>query len=157
MVGFCVKFDFPIFVPFHFCWKTNGKSWFLDFRNSKKCKNIIFYMVFCKKWKFWQVHLSMDRKKNFPGWFRWSKNVVEHPSLICRDKNLASFDEFFTFLMIRFFDFLATQKMRKIDFSKNANFAIFFFKFHQFCSFFLIFYIFFIKIPFFYQNFNFVF
>ena len=67
----------------------------------------------------------------------------------------------FLFLVDHLVDFLIfeliTQKISTITFSQNANFAIFFFKFHQFRLFFLIFHIFFIKILFFYQNSHFVF
>ena len=74
--GFYVKFVFWNFVPAHFCWKTNEKTNILDFRNLKNYKNIDFSMIFCKKWKFWRVSILMVRKKFFPAWFRWSKNVV---------------------------------------------------------------------------------
>ena len=69
---------------------------------------------------------------------------------------MALFDQIFTFSMLSFFWFLVLQKMLKIAFPKNADFAIFFFKFHHFHLFLLFFTFFVSKFPFFYQNFNFV-
>ena len=75
-------------------------------------------------------------------------------SLICRDKNLASFDQIFTFWMIRFLSH--SKNAKKSDFQK-LQILHFFLQISSILLFFIIFHVFFIKILFFYQNFNFVF
>ena len=115
----------------------------MECRNSKKCKNITFSIVFCKKWKFWQVHLSMVRKKNFPGGSDGPKMVF---NTILWYAAIKIWHRLIRFLHFWWFDFLIfwlPKKCQKSHLQKNAilqyfspnfiNFAHFFVIFHVFC------------------------
>ena len=123
-------------------------SHFIFIGNSKKRKNIIFFMVFYKKWNFLQVHLSMVRKKKFRDGSDGPKNEFKTLLSNAAIKKCDRLIRFFTILKIGFFWFFVIQKMRKIEYSKNTIFAIFFSQFHQFCLFFVIFPVFCLQNPF---------
>ena len=118
---------------------------------------LFFSIVFCKKWKFCQVHLSMVRKKKFRDGSDGPKNEFKTLLSNAAIKKYDRLMNFFHFWWFDFFHFLEAQKILKIAFPKNAIFTFFSPKFTNF-AYFLLFFTFFVsKIHFFYQNFNFVF
>ena len=147
-MDFCVKFVFPIFVPLHFCWKNQCEITIFEFLEFQKMQNVIFSMVFCKKWKFWQVHLSMARKKIFRDGSDGPKivfnNILWHAAIkICG--RLIRFLHFWWFHVFVFWISKKSQKMQFFQFF-SSNFLKF--------AYFLLFFTFFVsKILFFYRNF----
>ena len=152
-MDFYVKFDFWNFVPFHFYWKTNGKSRFLNFGNFKNCKNIYFSMVFCKKWKFWRVSILMVGKKFLRGGWGGPKNEFKTPLWHAAIKICGRLIRFLHFWWFHVFVFWFSKKSQKLHFQKMQFFQFFSSNFIKFAHFLLFFTFFVSKIPFFYRNF----
>ena len=133
---------------FIFVEKTNEKTNILDFRNFKNCKNIVFFMFFAKNENFDESASWWSEKKIFRDGPDDPKNEFKTLLSNAAIKKYGRLMKFSHFWWFDFFHFLEAQKIAKITFSKNANFAIFSIKFHQIRSFFVIFDVFCLQNPF---------
>ena len=115
---------------FIFVEKTMKKWRFCNYKFSKITKSLIFQWFFEKNENFDKFTSRWPEKKIFRDGLDDPKMVFE--TLLWNDaiKIWHCLIRFLHFWWFHFFDFLVPQKMRKIESSKNRNFAIFL----NFCS-----------------------
>lgn len=139
---------FGILSHFIFVEKPMENHDFWNLEISRIAKTFIFPWFFAKNQNFDESASWWSGKKIFRGGCGGPKNEFKTPLWHAAIKIWGRLIRFLHFWWFDFLIFSLPQKMLKVDFSKNAIFAIFFSPFHQICSYFVIFHVFCLQNPF---------